>query len=91
MENNWPVLDFAALEETITTVQLWTQIVGKVRLTKMPWINHSWHVTLYVSPRGITTGSIPFEHGIFQIEFDFVEHQLKMKVKIKGVLFEMFS
>src|SRR5258708_24048557 len=51
-------------------------MVGKIRLVKMPWINHSWHVTLYVSPRGLTTGSIPFEDGSFTIEFDFISHQL---------------
>src|SRR5260370_999027 len=65
MSNNWPELNFEALKETLATVQLWTQIVGKIRLVKMPWLNHSWHVTLYVSPRGLTTGSIPFGNGIF--------------------------
>jgi hypothetical protein len=72
----WPELNYTKLKETLTTVQLWTQIVGKIRLVKMPWINHSWHVTLYVSPRGLTTGSIPFEDGFFTIEFDFIAHQL---------------
>ncbi len=76
MKNKWPVLQFDALEDTINTVQLWTQIVGKVRLTKMPWINHSWHVSLYVTPRGITTGSMPCELGLLQIDFDFISHQL---------------
>lgn len=72
----WPELNYSELKETLTTVQLWTQIVGKIRLVKTPWINHSWHVTLYVSPRGLTTGSIPFEDGSFTIEFDFISHQL---------------
>src|ERR1700748_2483087 len=72
----WPDLDSQNLKETITTVQLWAQIVGKIRLKKSPWLNHSWHVTLYVSPRGLTTGSIPCEHGIFQIDFDFIDHLL---------------
>ncbi|MEO8947320.1 MAG: DUF5996 family protein [Mucilaginibacter sp.] len=76
MKNNWPQLNFAELKDTITTVQLWTQIVGKIRLVKMPWLNHSWHVTLYVSSRGLTTGSIPYEDGVFQIDFDFIEHKL---------------
>lgn len=75
-KNPWPVLPVENWRETIDTVQLWTQIVGKIRLKKMPWFNHSWHVTLYVSPKGLTTGSIPFESGIFQIEFDFTDHQL---------------
>src|ERR1700761_2649932 len=72
----WPVLDYNQLKDTIATVQLWTQIVGKIRLRKTPWLNHSWHVTLYVSPRGLTTGSIPYDDGIFEIEFDFIAHQL---------------
>jgi hypothetical protein len=80
MTNNewqvWPQLSFDKLKDTITTVQLWTQIIGKIRLKKMPWLNHSWHVTLYVSPRGLTTGSIPYDRGIFQIDMDFIEHRL---------------
>ncbi len=74
--NGWPELNFEAYKDTIATVQLWTQIVGKIRLRKMPWINHSWHVTLKVSPLGLTTGSIPFEHGMFEIEFDFINDLL---------------
>ncbi|XZF16239.1 DUF5996 family protein [Chitinophagaceae bacterium MMS25-I14] len=73
---NWPELKYADLKDTITTVQLWTQIVGKIRLVKMPWLNHSWHVTLYVSPTGLTTGSIPYENGLFKIDFDFIHHKL---------------
>ena len=76
MQNNWPELKFEDLRDTVTTVHLWTQIVGKVRLVNMPWINHSWHVTLYVSARGLTTGSIPFQNGTFQIDFDFLVHKL---------------
>lgn len=72
----WPELNFEDWKETLYTVQLWTQIVGKIRLVKMPWVNHSWHVTLYVSPRGLTTGSIPYEDGLFQIDFDFNQHEL---------------
>ncbi|MDP9047759.1 MAG: DUF5996 family protein [Bacteroidota bacterium] len=76
MKQPWPELKFDELKDTITTVQLWTQIVGKIRLVKMPWLNHSWHVTLYVSPRGLTTGNIPYADGNFQIDFDFISHQL---------------
>ncbi|HXS36806.1 MAG TPA: DUF5996 family protein [Flavipsychrobacter sp.] len=72
---SWPVLVYEDLNDTLATVQLWTQIVGKIRLRNMPWINHSWHVTLYVSPRGLTTGSIPYEDGVFEISFDFVNHK----------------
>lgn len=72
----WPVINYDNWKETLATVHLWTQIVGKIRLRKMPWLNHSWHVTLYVSPSGLTTDSIPYQHGIFQIDFDFIQHQL---------------
>ena len=73
---NWPQLDFESYKDTLATVHLWTQIVGKIRLSKSPWINHSCHVTLYVSSRGLTTGSIPYENGIFQLEMDFIMHEL---------------
>jgi hypothetical protein len=72
----WPEIQFAKLKDTLATVHLWTQIVGKIRLKKMPWLNHSWHVSLYVSPRGLTTGSIPYERGIFEFEMDFIAHEL---------------
>lgn len=74
--NNWPALRFDNWKDTLATVHLWTQIVGKIRLRKMPWLNHSWHVTLYVTPSGLSTGSVPYQHGIFQIDFDFIQHQL---------------
>ncbi|MEO8111978.1 MAG: DUF5996 family protein, partial [Ginsengibacter sp.] len=72
----WPELIFESLKDTLATVHLWTQIVGKIRLRKTPWINHSWHVTLEISPLGFTTGSIPYEGGIFQIDFDFINDLL---------------
>lgn len=72
----WPSLPYPAWRETCTTLQLWTQIVGKIRLVQTPWINHSWHVTYYVTARGLSTS--PIRHGarIFQIDFDFIDHQL---------------
>jgi hypothetical protein len=76
MKNHWPQLSYPQLKDTVATVQLWTQIVGKIRLKKTPWLNHSWHVTLYVSPRGLSTQSIPYGEGSFQIDFDFIAHQL---------------
>ena len=51
----WPALPYEAWKDTCATLHLWTQIVGKIRLAQTPWINHSWHVTLYVTPRGLTT------------------------------------
>jgi len=82
MSNNsqtpWPELPTAAWRDTYATVQLWTQIVGKIRLTKSPWLNHSWHVTLYVTPRGLTTSPVPDGTRTFQIDFDFVDHHLRI-------------
>ncbi|QHS59404.1 DUF5996 family protein [Chitinophaga agri] len=75
-QDNWPVLKFDELKGTLAAVHLWTQIVGKIRLRKMPWLNHSWHVTLYVTAHGLSSGSMPYEHGIFQMDFDFQQHQL---------------
>src|SRR6201985_2996813 len=80
MKSNWPILKFDDLKDTITTVQLWTQIVGKIRLKNTPWLNHSWHVTLYVSPTGLTTGSIAYSNGVFSIAFNFVSHQVIITV-----------
>lgn len=76
MQSEWPDLQYDKLKDTIATVQLWTQIVGKIRLIKMPWLNHSWHVTFSVSPQGITTGGIDYENGIFELAFDFINHRL---------------
>ncbi len=59
-----------------TTLHLWTQVVGKVRLKLTPWLNHSWHVALYVTASGLTTSPIPWQGGSFQIDFDFVDHVL---------------
>src|SRR5213080_4613641 len=77
-EKFWPSLPFAEWKETAATLHMWTQIVGKIRLTRTPWINHSWHVTLYVTSRGLTTSPIP--HGLytFDIRFDFIEHELRI-------------
>lgn len=72
----WPELPYAAWKDTYATLHLWTQIVGKIRLAQTPWLNHSWHVTLYVSPRGLTTSLIPYGHRTFQLEFDFLKHVL---------------
>jgi hypothetical protein len=74
----WPELPTAAWRDTYATVQLWTQIVGKIRLTKSPWLNHSWHVTLYVTPRGLTTSPVPDGSGTFEIDFDFIDHALRI-------------
>jgi len=72
----WPELPTAAWHETYATLHLWTQIVGKIRLAKSPWLNHSWHVTLYVTPRGLTTSPVPDGTRTFQIDFDLIDHHL---------------
>src|SRR5882757_1964128 len=77
--NPWPPLPFAEWQDTATTLHMWTQIVGKIRLTLSPWINHSWHVTLYVTSRGLTTSPIPHGTGTFEINFDFIAHQLRIE------------
>ena len=74
----WPELPTAAWRDTYATLHLWTQIVGKIRLTKSPWLNHSWHVTLYVTARGLTTSPIPDGDRSFQIDFDFIDHTLRI-------------
>jgi hypothetical protein len=75
-DERWPELPYAAWKDTRDTLQLWTQIVGKVRLALTPWLNHSWHVTLYVTARGLSTSPIPWRRGAFQIDFDFLDHVL---------------
>jgi len=81
----WPELPYTAWAATCTTLHLWTQIVGKVRLAKTPWINHSWHVTLYVTPRGLTTSPIVDGMRQFKIDFDFIDHQLLVQASDGGI------
>ena len=75
----WPELPTAAWRETYATLHLWTQIVGKIRLTLSPKINHWWSASLYVSPRGLTTSIVPYGSEAFEIEFDFIDHQLEIR------------
>jgi hypothetical protein len=74
----WPELPTAAWRDSYETLHLWTQIVGKIRLSRAPWLNHSWHVALYVTPRGLTTSPVPDGVGTFQIDFDFIDHELRI-------------
>jgi len=74
----WPELNYADWKDTCSTLHMWTQIVGKIRLTLSPWTNHSWHVTLYVTSRGLTTSPIPHGSDTFEIRFDFVDHNLRI-------------
>jgi hypothetical protein len=72
----WPDLPYPAWRGTAATLQLWTQIVGKIRLSLTPWLNHSWQVALYVTARGLGTSPIPFGNEILEIELDFISHRL---------------
>ncbi|HEX4020445.1 MAG TPA: DUF5996 family protein [Acidobacteriaceae bacterium] len=75
----WPVLPLEAWSDTCATLLLWTQIVGKIRLTQSPWVNHCWQTPLYVTARGLTTSLIPYGTRVFQIDFDFLAHRLTVE------------
>jgi hypothetical protein len=71
-----PALDYNEWKDTCTTLHMWTQIVGKLRLARSPWVNHSWHVPLYVTARGLTTSPIPYDDRSFEVNFDLIAHKL---------------
>jgi uncharacterized protein DUF5996 len=72
----WPGLPLDEWKDTYATLHMWTQVAGKVRFALSPWVNHSWHVTLYVTSRGLTTSPIPYGERTFEIKFDFIDHRL---------------
>ena len=74
---DWPAIPFAEWQDTVAALHLFTQIVGKYRLARSPWINHSWHATLYVTPRGLTTSMIPDGPAGIEITFDFIDHVVR--------------
>ena len=78
----WPSLPLAAWQDTYLTLHLWTQIVGKIRMALSPPLNHWWHATLYVNARGLTTSPIAFRDGVFEIQFDFLEHRLEISTSL---------
>ena len=80
----WPELNYNAWRDTRDTLQLWTQIVGKIRMMQTPWLNHSWHVALYVTARGLSTSPIAHGSRSFEIQFDFLEHVLEINVSDGG-------
>jgi hypothetical protein len=80
----WPELPLAAWRESYETLHLWTQVIGKIRFARSPWLNHSWHVALYVTTRGLTTSPIPDGTRTFQIDFDFIDHALRISVSDGG-------
>jgi hypothetical protein len=75
-EAMWPALRYAEWADTCATLHRWTQVVGKIRLALAPPINHFWHSTLYIAPRGLTTSAIPYGDGLFEIGLDLVDHVL---------------
>jgi hypothetical protein len=76
---SWPALPLEAWQDTRDTVHMWTQVVGKVRLALSPLINHWWEVPFYISARGLTTSAIPYNRGVFEAEFDFLDHNLVIR------------
>jgi len=78
-EAPWPELNYRTWRETAITLQLWTQIVGKIRLALTPWLNHSWQVPLYVTGRGLGTLAVPAGNEILEMEFDFLAHELRTR------------
>lgn len=76
---DWPALPIADWWDTLETLHLWSQIVGKIRMECSPWVNHSWSVPLYVTTRGLTTSPIPYGGLSFEIDFDFVDHVLPIR------------
>ncbi|MGA9649134.1 DUF5996 family protein [Pedobacter sp.] len=86
MKNLWPILSYEHGRATYRTLHLWTQIVGKIKLACMPPLNHSWNVTLYVTPRGLTTRSIPYQDKTFQIDFNLLTHQLEISTSDEDFL-----
>jgi hypothetical protein len=79
LQQRWPALDYPAWRETGAAVQLWTQVVGKVRVALAPWLNHGWQVPLYVTARGLGSSPIHVDGGMVEIDFDFVEHRLLLR------------
>ena len=80
--SHWPELDYTSWRDTALTLQLWTQIVGKIRLSLTPWLNHGWHVPLYVTARGLGSSPIPVGGEILEIDFDFIAHRLVCRTSL---------
>ncbi|MDB5859598.1 MAG: hypothetical protein JWQ76_3287 [Ramlibacter sp.] len=80
----WPPLPLAEWQETHAALHRWAQVVGKLRLAGTPWTNHSWHVTLALTARGLTTGPLPYGERFYQAEFDFLAHRLLLQASDGG-------
>src|SRR5947207_2291669 len=79
LDSEWPALPLDQWRDTYLTLPFWTQVVGKIRMTLSPPLNDWWHTTLYVTTRGLSTSPIPFGTGAFEIQFDFLDHQLQIQ------------
>ncbi len=77
--DEWPAIPYAQWQTTAAALHLYLQIVGKYRLARSPWINHAWHATFYVTPRGLTTSSVPDGDGGTEVIFDLVDHVLRVQ------------
>jgi hypothetical protein len=78
--DEWPALPFAEWKDTAATLHMWLQIVGKIRVRCVPWVNHQWHVTFHLTSRGLTSRPIPWDGRTFQVDFDFVDHEVVISV-----------
>ncbi len=78
-DNLWPALPLEEWQDTYATLHMWTQIIGKIRLAQTPLVNHWWNVPLYVTARGLTTSAMPYKDRTFEIDFDFIDHQLLIR------------
>lgn len=76
--HRWPPLPLQEWQDTYRTLHMWTQIIGKIRMSLSPPLNHWWHVTLYVNSRGLTTGPVPYPGGVFEIQLDFLNHAMQL-------------
>ena len=79
MHAKWPALPYDAWKDTYETLHMWMQIVGKIRLSRMPWLNHTWQTALYLTASGLTAGRIPYGDEAFEIDIDFVAHELNVR------------
>ncbi len=79
-----PALPFDSWKDTQATLHMWTQVVGKVRLKLCPLVNHWWNVPFYVTARGLTTSAMPYDRGIVEVQFDFINHKLIIKTSDGG-------
>ena len=83
-KETWPSLPVESWSDTCATLHMWIQIVGKIRLANSPWVNHCWNSTLYLTSRGLTTSPIPHRDRTFQLDFDFLSHELLIEASDGG-------